>query len=163
MREVEAVRKKEAEERKKKNKGFFANRKKQQKSEERKEEDREGDYKAKESMLHEWQDPKNHDRDAARVTWLGHASTLLQLPPLSSSSSASPPHAATGSIGDDKEDVSTRSINILFDPIFSERCSPSQSAGPQRFTPRLAKSKTCHPSTSLLSLTRITIISTTTR
>jgi N-acyl-phosphatidylethanolamine-hydrolysing phospholipase D len=42
-----------------------------------------------------------------RLTWLGHASFLLQLP---------------GNIG------------ILFDPIFSNRCSPVQFAGPQRYT-----------------------------
>ncbi|SPO32125.1 related to FMP30 - mitochondrial inner membrane protein with a role in maintaining mitochondrial morphology [Ustilago trichophora] len=86
----------------------------------------EADYKAKEKPLQEWKDPKDPSRVAARVTWLGHASTLLQLPPLSTSS--------TNSEGG-KENVVTRSINILFDPIFSERCSPSQSAGPQRFTP----------------------------
>ena len=85
----------------------------------------EPDYKAKEKSTKEWMDPKNPSRVAARVTWLGHASTLVQLPPLSTTSSSA----------GDKEDVSSRSINILFDPIFSERCSPSQSAGPQRFTP----------------------------
>lgn len=85
----------------------------------------EADYKAKEVPLREWKDPKDHTRVAARVTWLGHASTLIQLPPLSTD------HAAA----DGTEDVSARSINVLFDPIFSERCSPSQAAGPQRFTP----------------------------
>lgn len=42
-----------------------------------------------------------------RVTWLGHATTLVQLP---------------------------NGINILFDPIFVDRASPSQSVGPIRFT-----------------------------
>ncbi|CBQ70933.1 conserved hypothetical protein [Sporisorium reilianum SRZ2] len=78
------------------------------------------DYKAKEQTLRDWSDPKTSSRAAARVTWLGHATTLLQLPPLSTSTQQGEP---------------SRSINILFDPIFSERCSPSQSAGPQRFTP----------------------------
>ncbi|TKY87700.1 hypothetical protein EX895_003281 [Sporisorium graminicola] len=81
----------------------------------------EADYKAKEQSLRDWSDPKTPSRAAARVTWLGHATTLLQLPPLSTSSST--------------EKEPPRSINILFDPIFSERCSPSQTAGPQRFTP----------------------------
>jgi L-ascorbate metabolism protein UlaG (beta-lactamase superfamily) len=42
-----------------------------------------------------------------RITWLGHATTLVQLP---------------------------NGLNILFDPIFVQRASPSQSAGPYRFT-----------------------------
>ena len=32
------------------------------------------------------------------------------------------------------DDTRNRSINILFDPIFSKRCSPSQTVGPVRFT-----------------------------
>ncbi|CDS01106.1 related to FMP30-mitochondrial inner membrane protein with a role in maintaining mitochondrial morphology [Sporisorium scitamineum] len=78
----------------------------------------EADYKAKEKSQQDWSDPKTPSRGAARVTWLGHATTLLQLPPLSTA-----------------EGQDSRSISILFDPIFSERCSPYQSAGPQRFTP----------------------------
>lgn len=56
-----------------------------------------------------WQSAEDAD-DAARhvrVTWLGHASTLVQLP---------------------------NGTNILFDPIFVDRASPSQTAGPIRFT-----------------------------
>ncbi|GAC98871.1 N-acyl-phosphatidylethanolamine-hydrolyzing phospholipase D [Pseudozyma hubeiensis SY62] len=78
-------------------------------------------YDSQTQPTRDWQDPKNPDKPAARVTWLGHATTLLQLPPLSSRPS--------------DDSTRPRSINILFDPIFSERCSPSQSAGPQRFTP----------------------------
>ncbi|GJJ76729.1 N-acyl-phosphatidylethanolamine-hydrolysing phospholipase D [Entomortierella parvispora] len=40
-------------------------------------------------------------------TWLGHACFLVQV----------------------------EGVNILFDPVFSERCSPSQLAGPKRITP----------------------------
>lgn len=42
-----------------------------------------------------------------RVTWLGHATTLIQVP---------------------------NGLSILFDPIFVDRASPSQNAGPIRFT-----------------------------
>ncbi|EGZ68350.1 Metallo-hydrolase/oxidoreductase [Neurospora tetrasperma FGSC 2509] len=52
----------------------------------------------------------------AKVTWLGHAGVLVQLPP---------PYAAKES----------RPIRCLFDPIFSMRCSPSQRAGPIRAYP----------------------------
>ena len=48
----------------------------------------------------------NPPKDRAQFTWLGHASVLLQV----------------------------NGVNILFDPIFSDRCSPSQIAGPKRFT-----------------------------
>ncbi|KAM7190783.1 Beta-lactamase superfamily domain containing protein [Naviculisporaceae sp. PSN 640] len=53
----------------------------------------------------------------AKLTWLGHASTLVQLPPLNGDAS------------------NARPIRCLFDPIFSMRCSPNQSAGPIRAYP----------------------------
>lgn len=87
-------------------------------------------YKQEERPLQDYKDPTNHSRVAARVTWLGHATTLLQLPSLTENG---------------EEDLSSRSINILFDPIFSERCSPSQSAGPQRFTPAPCKEEHLPP------------------
>ncbi|EPQ29981.1 uncharacterized protein PFL1_02654 [Pseudozyma flocculosa PF-1] len=145
----------------------------------------------------EWVDPQNDNVPAARVTWLGHATTLLQLPslghedpdpepehepahaveadaqpanggeadethkdeadtdaPASDKPDGEPPaKAGNGDVGGDgnsrrhshghkqrprripRERIGDRSINILFDPVFSERCSPSQSAGPQRYTP----------------------------
>ncbi|GAM90422.1 hypothetical protein ANO11243_084650 [Dothideomycetidae sp. 11243] len=46
-----------------------------------------------------------------KSTWLGHAGILLQLPALRRGGNA---------------------INLLFDPIFSNRCSPSQVVGPVR-------------------------------
>lgn len=52
----------------------------------------------------------------AKVTWLGHACVLVQLPAL---------HDA----------IDARPIRCLFDPIFSMRCSPNQSAGPIRSYP----------------------------
>ena len=49
----------------------------------------------------------NPKEEKLQVTWLGHASVLTQ----------------------------SSGFNVLFDPIFSERCSPTQYLGPKRFTP----------------------------
>lgn len=48
-----------------------------------------------------------------KATWLGHACFLVELPTASTHS---------------------RGARILFDPVFSSRCSPSQLMGPKRFT-----------------------------
>ncbi|PBK88129.1 Metallo-hydrolase/oxidoreductase [Armillaria gallica] len=48
-----------------------------------------------------------------KATWLGHACYLVELPFVTS-------------LG--------RGARVLFDPVFSDRCSPSQSFGPKRFT-----------------------------
>lgn len=53
-------------------------------------------------------------KDKLRATWLGHASVLVEFP------------AATGA---------ERGIRILFDPVFSERTSPSTWFGPKRYSP----------------------------
>lgn len=157
----------------------------------------------------EWEDPAaEHRADHARVTWLGHATALLQLPPLadpetigdekveqaagqqtggvasspieekqakeiigqipgsileqegdpsqivspkaqgkkttsaSSGASSSNDHgqhkdgerAPSQDLSRRLDNVRDRSMNILFDPIFSKRCSPSQTVGPLRFT-----------------------------
>jgi len=50
----------------------------------------------------------------AKVTWLGHASMLVQLPPIR---------------------PGQEPVRCLFDPIFSMRCSPTQSVGPIRSYP----------------------------
>ncbi|KAF9351874.1 hypothetical protein BGX34_000309 [Mortierella sp. NVP85] len=47
------------------------------------------------------------EQSKVATTWLGHACFLVQL----------------------------EGVNILFDPVFSERCSPNQWAGPKRYTP----------------------------
>lgn len=65
----------------------------------------------------------------AKATWLGHACVLLQLAPAN----------------DEK-----RGLNILFDPVFSERCGPNQYFGaPKRYTREcllhLAHSRTAAP------------------
>ncbi|KAJ7457882.1 N-acyl-phosphatidylethanolamine-hydrolyzing phospholipase D [Mycena latifolia] len=49
-----------------------------------------------------------------KATWLGHACFLVELP------------STTAGV---------RGARILFDPVFSDRCSPSQWIGPKRFTP----------------------------
>lgn len=48
-----------------------------------------------------------------KVTWLGHACFFVEFP---------------ARVGD-------RGVRILFDPVFSDRCSPSQWIGPKRYTP----------------------------
>ncbi|KAJ7638070.1 beta-lactamase superfamily domain-containing protein [Mycena rosella] len=48
-----------------------------------------------------------------KATWLGHACFLVELP-----------SSTTG----------VRGARILFDPVFSDRCSPTQLLGPRRFT-----------------------------
>ncbi|KAI5116988.1 hypothetical protein M0805_001485 [Coniferiporia weirii] len=55
-----------------------------------------------------------------KATWLGHACFLVELPvrPLADPTLPRP----------------SRGARILFDPVFSERCSPSQLMGPSRFT-----------------------------
>ncbi|PWY99566.1 Metallo-hydrolase/oxidoreductase [Testicularia cyperi] len=55
--------------------------------------------------------PKSSSSSSLKATWLGHAGVLLQLAPLSPGSEPT---------------------RVLFDPIFSQRCSPSQLAGPIR-------------------------------
>ncbi|PBK68407.1 Metallo-hydrolase/oxidoreductase [Armillaria solidipes] len=48
-----------------------------------------------------------------KATWLGHACYLVELPFVT---------------------LLGRGARVLFDPVFSDRCSPSQSFGPKRFT-----------------------------
>ncbi|GLB43038.1 putative beta-lactamase superfamily domain containing protein [Lyophyllum shimeji] len=57
-----------------------------------------------------------HAKDKIKSTWLGHACFLVEMPSRSSNT------------GD-------RGARILFDPVFSDRCSPSQWVGPKRYTP----------------------------
>ncbi|KIM37395.1 hypothetical protein M413DRAFT_448461 [Hebeloma cylindrosporum] len=59
----------------------------------------------------------NDSNDKIKCTWLGHACFVVELPS----------HLASSETG--------RGVRILFDPVFSDRCSPSQWIGPKRFTP----------------------------
>jgi len=53
------------------------------------------------------------NENSAKATWLGHACYLVEFP--------TPPGA-------------TRGVRIIFDPVFSNRCSPFQWLGPARYT-----------------------------
>jgi N-acyl-phosphatidylethanolamine-hydrolysing phospholipase D len=56
---------------------------------------------------------KDEAADKIKATWLGHACFLVELPAVPSQS---------------------RGLRVLFDPVFSHRCSPFQWLGPARFT-----------------------------
>jgi N-acyl-phosphatidylethanolamine-hydrolysing phospholipase D len=56
---------------------------------------------------------KNAKKEDLKATWLGHACFLVELP------------APAGAV---------RGPRILFDPVFSHRCSPFSFMGPARFT-----------------------------
>lgn len=93
------------------------------------------DAGASKSQREEWRDPQRPQLgDCARATWLGHATTLVQLPPLRNGKRKpkegiqAQDGAQNGANGktdgvekEEEEDVRSRSINLLFDPIFSER------------------------------------------
>lgn len=64
-----------------------------------------------------WGITPNHEEDTSqkiKATWLGHACFLLELP--------------------SRLNPGGRGVRILFDPVFSDRCSPSQRVGPKRYT-----------------------------
>ncbi|KAF8622424.1 hypothetical protein AX15_007029, partial [Amanita polypyramis BW_CC] len=66
-----------------------------------------------------WDDYQRVDmKDKIKSTWLGHASFMVELP-------AKPSEP--------------RGVRMLFDPIFSDRCSSSQFLGPKRYTPAPCK------------------------
>ncbi|KAG5641517.1 hypothetical protein DXG03_004833 [Asterophora parasitica] len=62
-----------------------------------------------------WGAVEGKANDKIISTWLGHACFLIELP--------------------SRSDSGARGARILFDPVFSDRCSPSQWIGPKRFTP----------------------------
>jgi hypothetical protein len=65
-------------------------------------------------------DPSNKH---LKATWLGHASFAVEL--------EAPP----------SPEFASRGIRVLFDPVFSDRCSPVQFMGPARFTRRSTTSR----------------------
>ncbi|KIO18319.1 hypothetical protein M407DRAFT_32027 [Tulasnella calospora MUT 4182] len=58
--------------------------------------------------------PADTNKSSMKATWLGHACFLLELP---------------------SPDGATRGARILFDPVFSNRCSPFSFMGPARHIP----------------------------
>ncbi|TFK19218.1 N-acyl-phosphatidylethanolamine-hydrolyzing phospholipase D [Coprinopsis marcescibilis] len=65
-------------------------------------------------------------KEQVKATWLGHACFLVEFPSRAAA-------AADGDATDGR--TAQRGLRILFDPVFSDRCSPSQLVGPKRFTP----------------------------
>ncbi|KAF8152552.1 N-acyl-phosphatidylethanolamine-hydrolyzing phospholipase D [Crassisporium funariophilum] len=59
---------------------------------------------------------EEYGNDKIKTTWLGHACFLVEFPS----------RLAT---------VEERGVRVLFDPVFSDRCAPTQWLGPKRFTP----------------------------
>ncbi|WWC59215.1 uncharacterized protein I303_101765 [Kwoniella dejecticola CBS 10117] len=69
---------------------------------------------------------------APRVTWLGHASVYLQLPPAQSQKTQVQAKAKAEAEAVAEDNVDSDWKGILFDPVFSKRCSPSKMFGPKR-------------------------------
>ncbi|KAF6743551.1 N-acyl-phosphatidylethanolamine-hydrolyzing phospholipase D [Ephemerocybe angulata] len=63
-------------------------------------------------------EPENSEKHetSIRATWLGHACFLVEFPTRSN-------------------EPGSRGVRVLFDPVFSHRCSPFTFLGPKRFTP----------------------------
>lgn len=55
-----------------------------------------------------------------KATWLGHACFFVELP--------------TSAATEATSSTIVRGARIIFDPVFSDRCSPSQTIGPKRYT-----------------------------
>ncbi|WVQ84097.1 hypothetical protein IAT38_006242 [Cryptococcus sp. DSM 104549] len=66
--------------------------------------------------------------EVPRAMWLGHAGVLLQLP----GSGAAEKGGIEGEEGILRGRNGNGTVNVLFDPIFSERCSPISWIGPKR-------------------------------
>jgi hypothetical protein len=69
------------------------------------------------------------DTGKLKTTWLGHACFLVEFP----IREAGGPIAG-GDSQQEKAQLQKRGLRVLFDPVFSDRCSPSQLVGPKRFT-----------------------------
>lgn len=69
--------------------------------------------------------PASNHETSLKAVWLGHASIYLEFPTATSSSTS-----IVHGTGHER-----RGLRVLCDPVFSNRCSPSQWAGPKRYTP----------------------------
>ena len=74
---------------------------------------------------------ESKEKEKIKATWLGHACFLVELPVRSRTS-------LSGTASGDVVIVPKRGARILFDPVFSSRCSPSQFVGPKRYTRTLS-------------------------
>ncbi|KAL2436557.1 hypothetical protein ABEF95_012024 [Exophiala dermatitidis] len=72
-----------------------------------------------------------------KVTWIGHASFLIQTttPPTPSTTTTTLPSSSNSNRLLPSGQPRVRGINILCDPVFSDRTSPISWLGPKRYTP----------------------------
>lgn len=69
-----------------------------------------------------------------KVTWMGHAAALVEMPRDPASGPLTTPSASASEV--DLKNPSTgqgRGVTVLFDPAFSKRCSPTQWFGSVRY------------------------------
>lgn len=74
---------------------------------------------------------KQVEKQREQICWLGHAGVMVRLPYPESD----PTQTSTQKDGSDDDEADDSMVGIIFDPIFSQRCSPSQYIGPSRYIP----------------------------
>lgn len=90
-----------------------------------------------------WGDDQPGNEGKIKVTWLGHAAALAEMPLDSAytaggvSGDAASTHTDTTKAGtvEKGQDGKQRGVTVLFDPVFSRRCSPTQMFGSIRYQP----------------------------
>ena len=88
-----------------------------------------------------WGDDQPGNEGKIKVTWLGHAAALAEMPLDSAytaggvSGDAASTHTDTTKAGtvEKGQDGKQRGVTVLFDPVFSRRCSPTQMFGSIRY------------------------------
>lgn len=76
----------------------------------------------------------NENEEMLKATWIGHASWLLEFPTSPPPASAPPFGENSGGTSAD-DDAERRGVRVLLDPVWSDRMSPVNFAGPKRFRP----------------------------